>query len=88
MDRLVNGLPIFLANIINIYSFIILIYCVLSFFPALYNSAFGVFIRSMVQPFLNLISRIIPTRVGFLDISPVIAFIILEIISGLILRFL
>ncbi|WP_225418244.1 YggT family protein [Companilactobacillus mishanensis] len=74
-----TGLPGIIGLLFSAYELIIIVFCVLTFIPRLYNSAFGRFIAGMVAPFLNLISRIIPTRFGFIDISPIIALILVQI---------
>ena len=47
-----------------------------------------VFIRSITDPFLNIFRGIIPPIGGMLDISPVIAIILLQILQGLIVGML
>ena len=42
------------------------------------------FIRSLTDPFLNIFRGIIPPIGGVLDISPILAFIVLQILQGLI----
>ena len=46
------------------------------------------FIRSITVPFLNIFRGIIPPIGGMLDISPVIAIILLQIMQGLIVGML
>ena len=41
-------------------------------------------IRSITDPFLNIFRGIIPPVGGVLDISPILAFIVLQILQGLI----
>ena len=44
-------------------------------------------IRSLTDPFLNIFRGIIPP-IGMLDISPIVAIILLQILQGLIVGFL
>lgn len=84
MDRIVSGLPFIISWAFQAYEFILFVYCLMSFIPALYNSAFGRFVAAMVNPFLNLIRRVIPTSIGLFDFSPIIAIIILRLIQRVI----
>jgi len=43
-----------------------------------------VLIRSITDPFLNIFRGIIPPIGGVLDISPILAFIVLQILQGII----
>lgn len=45
-------------------------------------------VRSVTDPFLNLFRGVIPPIGGMLDISPVIAIILLQILQGIICEFL
>ncbi|WP_125567711.1 YggT family protein [Companilactobacillus insicii] len=84
MDRISYGLPVIIGGAFQIYELIVFVYCILTFIPALYNSVFGRFIASLVEPFFRAISKIIPTRFGMIDFSPLIALIILELVQKVI----
>ncbi|WP_158106660.1 YggT family protein [Companilactobacillus bobalius] len=84
MDRIVSGLPFIISWAFELYEFILFVYCLMSFVPALYNSAFGRFVASMVNPFLNLIRRVIPTSIGLFDFSPIIAIILIRLLQKVI----
>ena len=45
------------------------------------------FIRNIVDPFLNIFRGIIPP-IGMLDISPIVAIILLQIVQGFVVGFL
>ena len=47
-----------------------------------------VFIRSITDPFLNIFRGIIPPIGGMLDISPIRAIILLQILQGLVVNLL
>lgn len=81
MDRIFSGLPIAVSYLFSAYEFILFVYCLMSFIPAVYNSALGRFIVRMVDPFLNLIRRVIPTTIGMLDFSPIIAIILIQLLE-------
>ncbi|WP_125769633.1 YggT family protein [Companilactobacillus furfuricola] len=84
MTRVMAGLPLMIAYLFRMYEILIFVYCVLTFIPALYNSVIGRFVRSLVEPFLNLISRIIPTRIGMIDFSPIIALVLVQVLARVI----
>jgi YggT family protein len=46
------------------------------------------FLAYYTDPYLNLFRKIIPPIGGVLDLSPLLAFLALQILEGLILRFL
>jgi len=82
MDRISSGLPFIISSAFELYEFIIFVYCLLSFIPSLNNSAFGRFVAGLVDPFLNLIRRVLPiVSTGFLDFSPIVALIIIQLLQ-------
>lgn len=81
MDRILSGLPFIVSTAFNLYEFILFVYCLMSFIPAIYNSPIGRFVSGLVDPLLNLIRRIIPTTIGMLDFSPIIAIIIIQLLE-------
>lgn len=73
----------FLTRLIQIYSWLILARVLLSWIirdP--YNRLYH-FLYSITEPFLGLIRRVLPSTMG-LDFSPIIAFLLLDILSRLI----
>lgn len=87
-------MPYFLVQIIysvvHIYSGIILIYCIFSWFPN--SRGYGIIadiykiLGYIVNPYLNLFRRLIPPIGGSIDISPIVAMLVLEAAVNLILR--
>ena len=70
------------------YYLIIIIRIFLSWLPNTdWNQQPFKWIRSITDPFLNIFRGIIPP-IGMLDISPVIAIILLQILQGIICGFL
>lgn len=69
---------IFLA--LRIYTYAIIAYVLMSWIPALQNSAFGAFIAKIVEPYLNFFKKFIPP-IGMIDISPIVALIALQLIG-------
>ncbi len=60
----------------SIYSFLIIIYILMSWFPGSRDTTFGQFLGSIVEPYLEPFRRFIPP-LGMLDLSPLVAIIIL-----------
>ena len=75
-------------NLFKIYFWLILVRCLLSFIPSIdwYKQPFEG-LKDVTDLYLNLFRKIIPP-IGGLDISPVIAIIILQILENLILYIL
>jgi YggT family protein len=76
-----------LLNVIEIYSYALIIYILLSWFPNARESAFGKFLTKICEPYLDPFRRIIPP-LGMIDISPIVAIFLLNFASrGLIYLF-
>lgn len=72
-----------LQNIIQIYSWALIIYILMSWFPNARESSIGQFLARICEPYLEPFRKIIPP-IGMIDISPIVAFIVLNLaISGL-----
>lgn len=61
---------------IEIYSWLLIVYILMSWFPNARESSFGQVIGSLAEPYLEPFRRIIPP-IGMLDLSPMVAFIVL-----------
>lgn len=72
---------LFLQNIVLIYSWGLIIYIFMSWFPGARESGFGQFLGSISEPYLNIFRRIIPP-LGGLDLSPIIAIFALRLALG------
>ncbi|HET7628774.1 MAG TPA: YggT family protein [Bacillales bacterium] len=62
---------------IQIYTWILIIYILMSWVPNARDSSFGRFIASLSEPYLEPFRRFIPP-VGMIDFSPIVAFIVLN----------
>ena len=80
-----------LTYAVDIFTFLLLAYCIFSFFPSkpgalgkIYN-----FLSLICDPILNIFRRFIPPIGGMIDISPIIALLVLQfavrIVSGLLI---
>ncbi|AGW38418.1 MULTISPECIES: YggT family protein [Chlamydia] len=78
-------LSYFLRTAINVYSFLILVYILASWVSDWQYTSWYRCIFSCVDPYLRLFRRFIP-RIGFIDISPMIALFCLEAVPFVVLR--
>lgn len=71
------------------YYILLIIRIFLTWIPSIdWNQQPFAWMRSVTDPFLNIFRGIIPAIGGVLDISPVIAIILLQIVQGLLVGFL
>jgi YggT family protein len=76
-----------LLKIIQIYSYALIIYILLSWFPNARESGFGQLLAKICDPYLEPFRKIIPP-LGMIDISPIVAIFLLNFASrGLISLF-
>ena len=73
-----------LVQAVELYSYLLVIWVIGSWFPQLHGSKFYRWIDSVVYPYAKIFRGLIPPLGGF-DFSVVLAFILLELIQGLIL---
>lgn len=72
-----------LASFVEIYSYVLIVRVLLTWFPQInwYNQPFAA-LSQVSDPYLNLFRNIIPS-LGGIDISPILAFLALNIVSSL-----
>ena len=75
-----------LFKLIDLYSIIILVSVLGSWLDPRRNSPLFNMVRKVTDPFLNLFRIIIPLGNGGIDISPIIAFMILNLIKDILAR--
>ncbi|WP_213358216.1 YggT family protein [Chlamydiifrater phoenicopteri] len=75
----------FVRTFVNVYSFLILIYIFASWFPEWQRTRWYTVIFRLVSPYLKIFKRFIPT-IGFIDISPMVALVCLEVLPIVILK--
>ena len=79
-----------LINLLFYFYYLLLIIRIfLTWIPSIdwYSQPYA-WMRSVTDPFLNIFRGIIPPIGGMLDISPIIAIILLQILQGVIVGFL
>ena len=83
----------FLAALIGVYTIIIIAWIVVSFVFALgarvpYSRPVNAvldFLRDVSEPYLRLFRRL-PLRIGPLDLSPIVAILVLRIVGGIVVN--
>ncbi|KOP27035.1 hypothetical protein AMR41_06665 [Hapalosiphon sp. MRB220] len=75
-----------LATFINIYSTLLIIRVLLTWFPNInwYNQPFAA-LSQITDPYLNVFRNIIPP-LGGIDFSPILAFLVLNIVGSLLVQ--
>ncbi|AWB45352.1 hypothetical protein DCC85_14730 [Paenibacillus sp. CAA11] len=71
----------FIALLTTIYSYMIIIYVLMSWVPSIQESFIGEMLGKMVEPFLTPFRRFIPPIMGMIDISPIVALFALRFAS-------
>jgi YggT family protein len=69
-----------LFQVIEIYSWALIIYILMSWFPNARETAIGQFLARICEPYLEPFRRFVPP-LGMIDISPIVAFIVLNLAS-------
>ena len=75
-----------LSAIINIYTILCVISIILTWFPGAKFTAFGKFLSSICDPYLNLFSKSGKLRIGNIDFSPIPAIGILSLLTTILSR--
>nr|WP_080874823.1 YggT family protein [Oceanobacillus timonensis] len=61
---------------LNIYSFALIIYILMSWFPGARESKFGEMLGNICEPYLEIFRKFIPP-LGMIDFSPIVAIMLL-----------
>lgn len=67
-----------IGTLLTIYNWVLFAYIISSWFPSFRESMFGQVLAYVSEPFLAPFRRIIPPIGGMLDISPIVALIVLN----------
>lgn len=67
-----------LSTLIQLYSWALIIYILMSWFPNARESSIGQFLSRICEPYLEPFRRFVPP-LGMIDISPIVAFIVLNL---------
>ncbi|MEH7333395.1 YggT family protein [Neobacillus drentensis] len=66
-----------LSQLLSIYSWALIIYILMSWFPNARETTIGRFLANICEPYLVPFRKIIPP-IGMMDISPIVAFLVLN----------
>lgn len=70
----------FLQKLITYYSWALIVYILMSWFPNARDTSIGRFLARICEPYLEPFRKIIPPF-GMMDISPIVAFLVLNFAS-------
>lgn len=76
-----------IQNAVNIYSLLLLIYALLSWFPNSYGSSLERLLEKLVRPIIDPLRRL-PLQFGGLDLSIWLAILIVRFLGDSLIRFL
>lgn len=65
----------------TVYSYMLVGYVLMSWVPAVQDSAIGRFLKTVCEPYLGIFRKFIPP-IGMLDISPIVAIFLLNFIKN------
>lgn len=71
-----------LNRLVGLYGFLLILYLLSSWIPQLRHSRVGEILAQVSEPYLRLFRGIIPLF-GGMDFSPILAFIVLRLIQGI-----
>ena len=77
----------FIQNATDIYSWILVAFALLSWFPNAYETALGRFLTSLVKPILQPLRRL-PLSIGGVDFSVWVAVLLVHLLGNYLIRFL
>lgn len=69
-----------ISIVFSIYSFMLIIYILMSWVPAIQSSSFGRLLAKACEPYLGFFRKFIPP-IGMIDFSPIIAILLLSFIE-------
>lgn len=77
----------FIHNAATIYSWILVAFALLSWFPNAYETALGRLLTSLVRPILQPLRRL-PLSIGGIDFSVWVAVLLIHLLGNYLVRFL
>lgn len=91
-ELLYMGMRTYFAEIVHLlfslYQILLFIRIVSSWFPNWHRYQIIRFVAFYTDPFLNIFRRILPPLGGILDISPILAFLVIRVLEMIVLSFL
>ncbi|NHN28637.1 YggT family protein [Paenibacillus sp. S3N08] len=71
----------YIDTLIQIYTYMLIAYVLLSWLPAAKESFVGEILGKLCEPYLSIFRRFIPPIAGVIDISPLVALIALNFVG-------
>ena len=65
-----------ITKLLNLYGFLIVVWCLLTWFPGAFLTQLGEFLSRLVEPYLDFFQRVIPP-LGGISFAPVVALLVL-----------
>ena len=85
------GLGYIIYQLGSAYALIIVIYCILTWIPSGSSGVLGDikgFFSKISEPYLNLFRKLIPPIGGTIDVTPILAIVVLQLVCGFLARLL
>ncbi|GIN19014.1 MAG TPA: YggT family protein [Bacillus bacterium] len=70
-----------IVQLISLYSWALIIYILMSWFPNARETSIGQLLARICEPYLEPFRRIVPP-LGMIDISPIVAFLVLRLATA------
>ncbi|MGP6138867.1 MULTISPECIES: YggT family protein [unclassified Jeotgalibaca] len=80
MAQIIIWLLDVIPTVIDAYTTLLFVYALLTWLPNGYNSRFGQFVARLVEPYLNVFRRLIPS-VGMVSFSVLFAILFLRLVE-------
>ncbi len=87
MIQLIQYIGIVFARVIDVYSFILVVYALMSWFPGANHTKLGQLVAKLAEPYISIFRRFNLTF-GMMDFSVLVAILSLQAIQILGIRFL
>ncbi|WP_082423237.1 YggT family protein [Paenibacillus dakarensis] len=77
-----ENIYLLVGYLFQIYFYMILVYVLMSWLPNVRESFIGELLGKLVEPYLSPFRRFIPPIGGMLDISPIVALFVLNLVQS------
>ena len=86
LSNFITGVAKVLGLVLNLYMWLIVIRAVVSWFsPDPYNQIY-VFLVRITEPVLGYIRRLLPLRTGMMDLSPIVAILVIIFLQAFLVQ--
>jgi YggT family protein len=88
VEELMNGILTFAITVLSIFSLLIVIRIIMSWFGSFVSGRFVEILARITDPYLNWWSRNLPLRIGYVDFSAIIAIVFLSFLQNVLFSIL